>query len=318
MPSGRQLATETPIRVLAVIVLYKCRPDESVSVRTLCASIAHLQSVKSRIGMLLYDNSPGDLTPEGVPDGAVYAAASANDGLSGAYNYALKLAVKDGYKWLLTLDQDTTLPLDFIARLMEILGTVERNCDICSVVPQIVGEGRMLSPNYFLFDAIPRFYKSGFRGIAPKPTYAFNSASTLRVSALSEVGGYSPLFWLDNSDAYIYHQLNQRGKRTFVAGDIRVEHEFSMFDIRNRVNAERYQNIVNAGCAFWDLELGTLAGLYHTASLVYRIYKHWRRGDDPAIRRITFEMLKRRVFRSKKSRIAEWRRAGGRRRETFS
>ena len=33
--------------------------------------------------------------------------AARNEGVAGAYNYALRLAAREGFAWMLTLDQDT-------------------------------------------------------------------------------------------------------------------------------------------------------------------------------------------------------------------
>lgn len=296
----------TPVLLFAVIVLYKVAPADSTSFRTLQAAHEQVNNHQLRLKIFFYDNTPGGQDPGILPEGAQYEAAPANRGLANAYNRAIEIAEQGEFSWLLTLDQDTTLPIEFLADLSEAIRNCAADPKVGAVVPQIVGEGRMLSPNYFRFDVLPRFYPVGYIGIAPRSTYAFNSAAALRVSALREIDGYHPLFWLDNSDASIFHRLSKHGKKVFVAGNIQVDHEFSMFDIRNRVSIERYRNILDAGCAFWDLELGTLAGLYHTASLVYRMYKHWKRGDDPAIRKETLACLKRRLFHSRTWRLRHW------------
>ena len=191
------------------------------------------------------------------------------------------------------------------------MARVRSSSEIAAIVPRIAERGRILSPEYFLFDAFPRYFPRGFEGIAKRTTYAFNSASTLRVSALREIGGYDPLFWLDYSDAHVYSRLNKSGKKIYVAGTIQVEHEFSMSDKKKRMTAERYRNIVDAGCAFWDMELGIIAGVWHTARLLLRLLKHLNRGDDPSIRRITWAMLVSRITQSRRQRIARWRAARG-------
>ena len=312
MQTDRQIEAPretTPVQLLAVIVLYKMAPSESVSYQSLLLAMKHVAQEKLRLKVLFCDNTPGGQEPGALPEGVQYEAFSHNRGLADAYNRALEIARADSFDWLLTLDQDSTLPANFLSRLVEAVAGVADESSVAAVVPQITGEGRMLSPNYFLFGAFPRFFPKGSIGISPRETYAFNSASTLRVSALREIGGYDPLFWLDYCDAYMYRQLHLRGKQVFVAGNIQVEHQFSLFNIKQRVTVDRYQNVVDAGCAFWDLEFGTLAGLYHTATLVYRLYKHWRRGDDPEIRRVTLRTLKARIFQPRKRRIAQWKAA---------
>ncbi len=310
--SVQTLQPVAPLSLMAIIVLYKALPADSDSLRTLIAARSLMRNSSSHLKILLYDNTPGGQQPSDLPEGVSYEAASENRGLAFAYNRALKIAAAEGFQWLLTLDQDTILPVNFLVRLREVASRVESDLTVAAIVPQITGEGRALSPNFFLFDVFPRFFATGFVGISNHDTYAFNSASTVRVNALEEIGGYDPLFWLDNSDAYMYRQLHRHGRRVFIMGDVQVDHEFSMFDMKNRVSISRYKNIVLAGCAFWDLELGMLAGVYHTASLFYRVYKHWKRGDDPEIRRVTTDMLKKRLFQSRKSRIDDWQRRMGR------
>jgi glycosyltransferase involved in cell wall biosynthesis len=296
----------TPVSLLAVIVLYKSTPKSSSSFRTLQDAMKQMPQGKLRLRILLYDNTPQGKAPDALPEAVDYEASPSNRGLPDAYNRGLEIAEKEGFHWLLTLDQDTALPIDFLANLCEVILSVEASSEIAAVVPQLLEKGRILSPEHFLLNAFPRFLPRGFVGISRHPTFAFNSGSTLRVSALHEIGGYSPLFWLDYCDAYIYSRLNRKGKKIFVAGNIQVEHEFSMLDANQRVTLERYRNIVQAGCAFWDMEMGTLAGFRHTTSLIYRLCKHSRRGDDPAVRRVTREMLVKRIFQSKEHRIGQW------------
>jgi glycosyltransferase involved in cell wall biosynthesis len=304
LPTNRM--ARNPLSLFAVIVLYKVAPQSSESFRTLCEAMRHVPEGSLHLRVLLYNNSPNESGPGNLPEFVDYEESATNRGIADAYNRALEVAERNGFDWLLTLDQDTTLPQDFLVKLVEVVCRVQASPSVAAVVPQILDHGRMLSPNYLVLNSIPRFFRKGFVGVSNRKTFAFNSASTLRISAIREAGGYSPLFWLDYCDAFIYNRLHAAGKKIYVAGNIQVEHEFSMFDIKERVTVDRYRNIVNAGCAFWDTEQGTLAGLYHTASLVYRLYKHWTRGDDPEFRRITWDMLKKRVTQSRSRRIEQW------------
>ena len=173
-------------------------------------------------------------------------------------------------------------------------------------MPQIAASGKQLSPNYFQFGAIPRWYQTGFVGVPQEPVFAFNSGAMLKVDALRQVGGYDPRFWLDDSDALIFSKLHEHGKRVYIAGDIQVEHEFSMKDMQKRMSAARYRNALFAETAFWDLRMNRAAGWERTLRLALRMVKQWRRKDPLELRRITWEALKRRLFTSRRKRIAEW------------
>jgi GT2 family glycosyltransferase len=181
-----------------------------------------------------------------------------------------------------------------------------RFAGIGAIVPQIAVAGRRLSPNYFQFGAIPRWYAPGYTGVPAENVFAFNSGAMLSISALRQVGGYDPRFWLDNSDAMIFSKLHEHGKRVYVAGNIQVEHEFSMKDMDRRMSPQRYQNALLAETAFWDLRMNRAAGWERTLRLAVRTVKQWLRRGSRELQRITRKALLRRLFTSRKKRIAEW------------
>lgn len=299
-------AGRAPIRLLAVVVLYKIAATDSMSFKTLMDARAQTSPEDLCLRILLYDNTPGGQEPQLLPDGVLYETTAENAGLASAYNRALCLAETEGFDWLLTLDQDTALPASFMKSLSEAARKVEPEPSVAAILPIIVEGDKVLSPHRLYFDSFVRRFPREFSGVTREEVNAINSAATLRVSTVREVGGYNPLFWLDRSDTYLFHRLHLAGKKVYVASNIQVEHELSMRDFKNRVTPSRYRNMVEAGSALADLEFGLIAGLHQTASLFYRLYRHWERNDDPAIRRITIEVLKKRLFTSKQRRIADF------------
>jgi len=290
----------------AVITLYKKAAWDSVSFQTLLRSSSHLSQSQASLHVLLYDNTPGGQSLPELPLNVRYHTSGHNDGLADAFNFALELAQYEGCEWLITLDQDTALPPHFLGRMAELAAQFEDDSSIAAIVPQIFGDGRILSPNWFWAGPIPRWFPAGFVGIPNQPTFAFNSASTLRVNTLRQIGGYSPWFWLDNCDSVLYHQLNQCGQKVFVAGDLQVNHDFSMLDKPQKMNIRRYHELLMSESAFWDLAMNRLAGVERTARLFARWCKHVLSGDPPAFRKETARALKRRLCCSREARIALW------------
>jgi glycosyltransferase involved in cell wall biosynthesis len=296
-------------RILAVIVLYKLAPQDSESYQSLLQSAARLSFEALDLRIVLYDNTPKSAEPHEFPSHVRYIASASNSGLATAYNLALQMALDQGYDWLLTLDQDTNLPFDTLALFLDALSEIDDHPYVAAVVPRIRASGRIVSPNYFVAGAWPRWFPSTFTGIPDKDVYAFNSGSLLRTAALRQVGGYSPWFWLDNSDSYIYRQLSKFGKRVYIAGALEVDHDFSMLNLQKRVSPERYRTILLSESAFWDLEMNELAGMERTAKLIGRFAKHLLRKDDPALRRLTTGAIRTRLFRTRRQRLADWRRS---------
>lgn len=299
-------ASPQRLKVMVVIVLYRISPDESPAYRSVIASRERFGSELGDVRVLLWDNSPKPGADQNLPEGVAYFGDESNSGLATAYNRAVEWAELHQAEWLLTLDQDTAVPADFFAKMAAAAAASTRYAGIGAVVPQIAAEGRLLSPNWFQFGAIPRWYSSGYVGVPSEPVFAFNSGAMLRVDALRQVGGYDPRFWLDNSDAMIFSRLHEHGKRVYVAGDIQVGHEFSMKDMQRRMSVARYRNALLAETAFWDLRMNRFAGWERLARLMVRMVKHYVRGDSAELRRITWRALIRRLFTSRRRRIEEW------------
>jgi GT2 family glycosyltransferase len=299
----------TRLNLTAVIVLYGISAEESPAFRSVLASRQRLRSENGEAQILLWDNSPDPQIIPKLPDGVHYFADQTNSGLATAYNHALAWAVEHGSEWLLTLDQDTAVPQDFFQKMAAAAQASTKYAGIGAIVPQIVTDGRALSPNWFQYGAIPRWYRTGFTGVPREPVFAFNSGAMLRIAALRQVGGYDPRFWLDDSDAMIFSKLQEFGKRVYIAGEIQVEHEFSMKDMQRRMSPQRYRNALFAETAFWDLRMNRAAGWERAVRLFIRLVKQQFRGDSAELRRITWQALMRRLFTRRRRRIAQWMRA---------
>ena len=307
-----------PRSIFAVIVLYATDVAECISLRSLLNAAAQLPPGALNLQLVLYDNTPRSpaevaIVEEAVrvvtgrsADTAFYVHDANNSGLATAYNRALRMALDEGYEWLLTLDQDTELASDSLALLLEDVASVDNHPDVAAIVPQIRAGGRIVSPNWFLAGAWPRWFPAGFTGISGHTTFAFNSGSLLRTAALRQAGGYSPWFWLDNSDSNLYRQLARLGKRVFIAGHVELMHDFSMHNMQARVSLRRYETMLLAESAFWDLEMNALAGLERTLRLAVRLIKHRLRGDSPELRRLTAGALRSRLLHSRRDRIKRW------------
>jgi GT2 family glycosyltransferase len=296
-----------PVRVLAVIVLYKMPPSESNALRTLRAAISALPPGRQAdIKILLYDNTPGGQDAGALPTEVQYKADVQNGGLAKAYNYALEIASEEVFDWLLTLDQDTSLSIDFLHKLCHSLAFVEPLKNVAAIVPLISEKGKILSPSDRNFGKRRQRFSDGFIGIPSVTVYAANSASTFRVSALKSLGGYDPRFSVWASDLVLYRRLYEHHFRVFVAGNIHVEHEVSVFDLENRSTANRYKDMLRAEEAFYD---EYMVGEHLTLLLImFRrlVYELPRIGGTLPYYQIAFRFLCRSLFYSRKHRMKSW------------
>jgi GT2 family glycosyltransferase len=300
-----------PVRVLAVIVLYKMLPNDSASFRTLRTAMLRLQGDQKDIKVVLYDNTPCGQDASELPIGVHYKADYENGGLAKAYNYALEIAYEEGYDWLLTLDQDSNLPLDFLCRLCNTARFAASLGNVAAIVPFVHSDGRVISPVRRMkhFPKTAQF-PDGFVGISLVKTIAVNSASTIKVSALRAIGGYDPRFYLDQSDIVLYHRLHCNNFSVFVAGNIHVEHELSIFDLNNRSTLNRYEDALRAEEAFYDEYMGWAEGVVLLLRILHLlIYRLRRTGGGLAYFKVGLRFLFRRLFYSRKHRVNEWTRS---------
>jgi GT2 family glycosyltransferase len=309
-PASKTCEASNLIQITAVIVLYRVLPKDSTSYQSLMAASTRLDPNVCRLQVVLWDNTPGGQHVDERGDFVQYIWDGRNLGLANPYNRAIEIAVKQKSNWFLTLDQDTELPEDYLENMVRVALSLGQNRTIGAIVPQLISEkGIVLSPVFFQFGAFARWYARGYAGIPEGPVFAFNSGAMIRVEALEQIGGYDAWFWLDYSDTRMFHRLHVHGKLVYVAGNIQVGHEFSMKRMSERISDKRYWNLLITESAFWDMEMNWLAGCERTLRLALRQLKHMKHEDRSELRRITWEFLRMRLFRTKEYRIQQWRTA---------
>lgn len=238
MPSSP--ASHSPTSILTVVVLYNCELAQSQSFSSLFDILQANPEPAKHFSLLLYDNSPqpqSHMLSAGFP--IHYIHDPSNGGLASAYNAALDRAEAERREWLLLLDQDTSLTTEFILELLEITTRLQAETEVASVVPKLRVNGRIDSPVAEFLVLVRRQFSSpepvvseDLVGIQQQRLSAYNSGSTLRVSALRSIGGFPPEFWLDFLDHVIFHALYVSGYRMYVMRAI-LAHDSSYSDVRS-------------------------------------------------------------------------------------
>lgn len=290
-----------PVRILAVVALYDCKLSNSATLRSLSKAT---QADAVELRTLIVDNSPEQNPQPALEEGVLYVGVPRNEGLAGAYNRALEIACRDGFDWLLTLDQDTCLPAEFVAGMGSLANSLRDDESVASIVPQLIDGAVCLSPIY-VHPVRPTSVPRGFTGLNEREIYALNSASLLRVAALRALGGFPTDFWLDQLDLWLHHHLHRAGKRVFVAGDIQVAHKLSLLSYSS-MSTNRFRDFLATESAFFDIYKGPVEDMVLTARLMARYWKHRRLGTKDAIVEELREGMIWRLLHSKRVRIAQW------------
>jgi GT2 family glycosyltransferase len=288
--------------IFAILVIYKKLPAESPTLATLL-NAAKMASPGLRLFIQIADNTPGGQDAGAIPEGVAYYAAPDNPGLAKPYNDALAQAEREGFTWLLTLDQDTKLPEDFLAAMERYVRQYESMDRVAGIVPRIEDNGRLISPWRMLGGFLPWILAPGTDGVSKRFTSALNSSSLLRVAALRSLGGYDVRFPLHNSDTSLFYRLDLAGKRLVVAGDILVRHELAILNREARTTPERYCRLLIDECDFWDRHMSWTGRAERLVRLAGRVCKGYLRHEDPVFQSITLREIGRRLSTRRRDRL---------------
>jgi glycosyltransferase involved in cell wall biosynthesis len=310
------MATEvSTIRILTVTVRYRMPVEESATLKSLAAAFSIDSALHDRYGMLLWDNSPEPLLDP--PANTIYHHDPLNSGITGAFNAAATYASEHGYPWILLLDQDSDLPAGFLQEMAKTVRQVHGMPDVAAIAPSVYVKDFLASPHRVLRNRhVP--YGDGECGIAPGEAMAINSGSMLRVSDLIAVGGYIQAFQQEYSDWYIFHQLYLAGKKVWRAADIRLQHVMTVMDYDSLLSVKRYRELLDAEEAYTDLYRDPLEGSMQTVRLLARAAKQRLRLKNPEFSRVTLQRFFRRLFSTRKHRIAVWDADGQARRNRYT
>ena len=302
-------ASQMPVTILAIIVLFNKKPSDSSALKSILHSASRVAQSQLLFKALIFDNTPEGHFSDPLLEGVEYRHAPENRGLAFAYNAGLQKAIGERFEWLLTLDHDTTVPEDFLQRVAAIARSIAITADIAAIVPEVSDNDLFISPHIISSGRRPLRLPKNFCGIPDGELAAINSATTWRVQTWHEFGGFNTLFWLDYLDLWAFHAIQLAGKRIYVACDLQVQHELSLLDPNNPMSPERFENYLGARSAFCDQYEGTREGFLLTAHLAAKLFLQTLRHDSIDLRRLTWKYLNQRIFKTRKGRIDIWKKA---------
>ena len=232
---------------MPILVLYNTRLCHSATYKTFVTSSR--PSMLDPASIAVYDNSPiPQVNTDEEADLLAYKHDPANRGLAAAYNWALDIAKARGISWLLLLDQDSTLPSQFLESCLVQISLHSRNDDVVAIVPVIRSGGSVISPMRVGFGRLKSLTHSSF-GIQNEEITAINSGAAIRCEFVRSIGGFNRAYWLDCLDHWLFHQIYASGRKVTITNCI-LDHKLSVQDYRHEVSTERYRSILNGEAAF--------------------------------------------------------------------
>lgn len=257
--------------VLAALVSYQLEASSSPALISFLQALGET-GLASQFRLLIYDNSPSPSpVPDSMPLPSSYIHDPANGGLTGAYNTALRLAEKEGYEWLLLLDQDTVINASYLKEIWRRLFELAGNRRCAALAPRLLAENEIISPARVLRGGRLLPVDKTLSGIVPWEIVALNSGALLRVSAVHELGGFNPEFWLDYLDHWMFNRLHHAGYLVYVM-DAELQHKLSVRNMADMPIA-RYENILLAEGRFYQCCKSPLENLVYGLRLFVRALK---------------------------------------------
>lgn len=232
---------DTP-SIMAVLVLYGRRVEDAASWPTLRTWIEDDEAKLRRC--LIHDNSPTPLTDTTLlPDGAFLVHDPANGGTAGAYVAAARDAAQAGCDWLLLLDQDTILPVDYLDRAVQASAAVP---NALILIPRIRHDNQLVSPAIITGSGSVRPVADP-RGAEGVPT-AISSGALVRRSVVADIR-FPPELWLDYVDHWLFLDVARRGG-TIAVIDTDLSHDLSIRTPR-ALSVTRLRSILAAERTFY-------------------------------------------------------------------
>jgi GT2 family glycosyltransferase len=262
--------------IVAVLVLYRQSLAESPTYQGLESAFAADPSLRSAIHLIVADNSA---LAQSLPTGfaAEYLHDGSNGGLAPRYNHALAAAKACGAAWLMLLDQDTKLTVEYVREAVRLASELREATGIVAAVPRLEIGGRTYSPH------APRLCNTRFcmtpelYGPLPEPAWAYNSGALMRVAAVAATGGFPSAYWLDFLDYATFSQMQASGGRLFLM-HATLQHDLSENRPETPETRGRMEHRLLAEHRFYR-DYGTACDrLLHRFDLLRQVIGHGRRG----------------------------------------
>lgn len=197
------------LKIAGIVTLYNPTDKDISNINTYIDDIDILYVI---------DNTEGEDNKKRIPKNKKikYKFKNENVGVATALNMGAKYAIKDGYDWLLTMDQDTTFKPGVINRLKE---------DI-------------LTHNMSKIGIVTPWHNTKL--IDKKPTIDFDypndimtSGNILNLNIWKKIGGFKDWMFIDGIDIEYCLNLNSHGYKIMRDNTIEIDHNLGDLFYKN-------------------------------------------------------------------------------------
>lgn len=202
------------IKIAGIVTLYN--PDMKVTKNIL----SYLPDVDK---LFVIDNTPDHKNTEMLPKSKKikYIFNGENLGVAKALNMGAKNAIELGYRWLLTMDQDSRFKKDDIKKMKKYIEETDTN-DIGIVTPwHIINTGIKIPKEKIDY-----------------PFEVMTSGNIINLEAYQKVGGYKDDYFIDDIDIEYCMNLNANHYKIVRLNYVKLKHDLGDIEVKHFFNRD--------------------------------------------------------------------------------
>ena len=201
------------MKIAGMVTLYN--PDKSIKKNIL----SYLDSLDK---LYVIDNTEGKDNSKIIPqsDKIVYIFNNKNKGIATALNQAAKLALKDKYKWLLTMDQDSCFSKSNITKLIDFIDKYDNKKEIGLVSPWHDLRISQVKPENDI----------------DYPIEVMTSGNIINLDAYKTIGGYKDELFIDAVDFEYCMRLNINNFKVIRLNNVILKHDLGAIQEKKLFN----------------------------------------------------------------------------------
>lgn len=234
-------------RILFGIVCFREKYWETSSFLHLIKSYKSYARASQELNIYIYDNTNVADWSVGYPntmDDSIqihYHHDPLNSGISAAFNHFADFAQKNSFEWIVFLDQDSKLPINFYEKY-DLKSQSENSLELA--FPKVYSNNQLMSPSKYYFYRTQPLNLHNEHKIELRNITGINSGLMIRTKFFLDLGGYNRRLRIDFCDHEFMERINH--KKIFAELlDVRLEQNFSAdTDVKTK-SLIRYQLYVN-------------------------------------------------------------------------
>ena len=203
------MESKEKLKVSGIVTLYNPTSDDIKNISTYLNDIDKLYII---------DNTEGHDNKDRIPKSnkIEYIFKNKNLGVAKALNIAAEKAIKEGYQWLLTMDQDTTFKKGIIDRMKK------------EILKRDTSKIGIVTPwhNTKLVDKKPE-------GEYDDPHDVMTSGNLVNLKIWKKIGGYKDWFFIDGIDIEYCMNLHKNGYHILRINSIEIDHNLGDLFYKN-------------------------------------------------------------------------------------